>query len=80
MLYQHSKEIEARLTDLLRLIESGRYSTPKLAHALGVSVPTVSRCLSALRDRGYSIQAVRGSDGWAYELQADSSPAARSRG
>jgi biotin operon repressor len=72
MLYQRSREIEARLADLLRLIQGGRYSTPKLAVALGISKPTVSRCLSALRDRGYSIRAVKGADGWAYELGADS--------
>jgi biotin operon repressor len=73
MLYQRSREIEGRLADLLWLIQRGRYSTPKLASALGISKPTVSRCLSALRDRGYSIRAVKGADGWAYELGADSS-------
>jgi Mn-dependent DtxR family transcriptional regulator len=43
MLYKRSLEIEQRLETVLRLIRSGRYSTPKLAERLGVSIPTVSR-------------------------------------
>lgn len=80
MVYQRSREIESRLADLLRLIQSGRYSTPRLAEALGISVPTVSRCISALRERGYPIQAVKSPDGWAYELTEDSASLSPSRG
>ena len=72
MLYHRAREIEARLADLLRLIEGGRYSTPKLVMALGISKPTVSRCLSALRVRGYNIRAAKGADGWSHELGAES--------
>src|SRR5262245_8195261 len=75
MVYQRSSEIESRLADLLNLIQSGRYSTPRLASALSVSKPTVSRCISALRDRGYYIRAVKSPEGWAYELCAEPSSA-----
>lgn len=68
MLYQRSREIESRLADLLKLIESGDFSTPKLAAALGTSKPTVSRCISALRKRGYDIHSVKNADGWAYRI------------
>ena len=68
MIYQRSSEIESRLAELLRLIRTGRYSTPKLATALGISKPTVSRCISALRERGYGIRVVKDAKGWAYEL------------
>lgn len=68
MLYTRSLEIERRLDALLGLVGSGRHSTASLAKALGVSVPTVSRCISALRTRGHQIRAVKRSEGWAYVL------------
>jgi biotin operon repressor len=80
MVYQRSREIESRLADLLRLIQTGRYSTRKLPAALGVSHPTASRCISALRERGYPIQAVGGPEGWAYELTAASASHSRAGG
>jgi biotin operon repressor len=57
MLYRRSFEIEQRLETTLRLIRTGRFSTPKLASELHVSIPTVSRYVMALRDRGHDIQA-----------------------
>ncbi|MGO8899864.1 MAG: HTH domain-containing protein [Isosphaeraceae bacterium] len=71
MLYRRSREIESRLVELLRLISTGRYSTPKLAAALGVSKPTVSRCISALRDRGHPIHAIKQSNEWAYHITTE---------
>lgn len=71
MIYQRSQEIESRLAELLHLIRTGQYSTPKLAIALGVSHPTISRCISALRERGYSIRSARSPEGWAYRLTED---------
>jgi biotin operon repressor len=56
---------------LIALVRLGRQSTPSLAKALNVSEPTVSRCLSALRERGYSIRAVKGSGHWSYELAGE---------
>ena len=70
MLYKRSLEIEQRLETVLRLIRSGRYSTPKLAERLGVSIPTVSRYVTALRERGYDIKAERQSRAWRYVLRA----------
>ena len=68
MLYRRSLEIEQRLETVLRLIRSGRYSTPRLAEQLGVSIPTVSRYVTALRERGYDIRAEKQARGWRYFL------------
>jgi len=68
MVYGRSQMIENRLSDMLRLIRSGGESTPSLAEKLGISQPTVSRCLSALRERGFTIRSVREDRGWSYEI------------
>ncbi|MGC1723623.1 MAG: hypothetical protein WA746_31970 [Isosphaeraceae bacterium] len=68
MLYARSLEIEQRLDHVLRLIRTGRYSTPKLAGEVGVSIPTISRCVTALRDRGHDIRAEKQGNGWRYLL------------
>jgi biotin operon repressor len=69
MLYQRSMEIERRLERVLRLVKSGQHSTPTLAEELGVSIPTVSRDVTALRERGHDIRAERQSDGtWKFGL------------
>lgn len=60
--------IESRLADMLSLIRRGGESTPSLAEKLHVSQPTVSRCLTALRYRGYIIRSVREDAGWSYEV------------
>ncbi len=78
MLYTRSLEIERRLSALLGLVGSGRHSTPSLAKALGVSVPTVSRCISALRARGHNIRAIKRSEGWAFVLDAGKRTRSRS--
>ncbi|WP_148596155.1 HTH domain-containing protein [Aquisphaera giovannonii] len=71
MIYQRSFAIESRLDTLLSLIRAGSHSTPALAELLGVSVPTVSRCIRALRDRGYAIEAKRVAEGWSYRLSSE---------
>ncbi len=71
MLYRRSREIEQRLEAVLCLIGTGRYSTPALAEEVGVSVPTISRIVAALRDRGHEIRAERHDGGWAYHLHAE---------
>ena len=68
MRYQRSLEIEQRLLTVLELIQSGRFSTPGLAAEVGVSIPTISRCVEALRERGHDIRAVRGEEGWRYTI------------
>lgn len=68
MLYARSLEIEQRLNRVLRLIRTGKYSTPKLAERLDVSIPTMSRCVCALRERGHDIRAEKQPDGWRYIL------------
>lgn len=68
MAYQQSLEIERRLDRVLRLIRTGRYSTPMLAEEVGVSIPTISRCVTALRTRGHDIKAENHGTGWRYVL------------
>lgn len=73
MLYQRSLEIETRLQTVLTLLRSGRYSTPMIAKELGISIPTVSRDITALRERGHEIRSVRNRGSWRYVLAATSS-------
>lgn len=68
MRYQRSLEIEKRLDAVLELIRTGSYSTPALAEKIGVSIPTISRSVEALRERGHNIRAVRGPNGWRYAV------------
>ena len=68
MLYVRSLQIEQRLGHVLRLIRTGRYSTPKLADEVGVSIPTISRCIFALRERGHCIHTVKRGNTWCYVL------------
>jgi biotin operon repressor len=74
MIYQQSLEIEQRLDRVLRLIRTGRYSTPKLAEEVGVSIPTISRCVTALRARGHDIKAENHGTGWRYVLASKARP------
>lgn len=76
MVEQPKHRAEARLAEALRLIRSGQYTTAQLATALGVSKQTLSHCIRALRERGYSIHTVRGPAGWAYELEGEPPPEA----
>ncbi|HRA86546.1 MAG TPA: HTH domain-containing protein [Planctomycetaceae bacterium] len=69
MLYQRSLEIEQRLESVLQIIRRGGYSTPSIANELGVSVPTISRAVCALRERGNRIRAEKQADGWCYRLE-----------
>lgn len=70
MLYERSLSIETRLQTILGLIETGQYSTAELAKQVGVSVPTISRDVTALRQRGYAIRAERVGGAWHYVLDA----------
>ena len=68
MLYERSMHIEHRLDSVLALILRGGYSTPRLAAELGVSIPTVSRAVTALRQRGHDIRSLRAGPGWRFML------------
>jgi DeoR/GlpR family transcriptional regulator of sugar metabolism len=68
MLYERSLTIETRLQTVLRLIEAGSYSTAELAEEIGVSVPTISRDVTALRQRGHAIRAERVGGAWHFVL------------
>ena len=71
MLYERSLQIEQRLQAVLELIRTGKYSTPALAREVGVSIPTISRAVTALRERGHEIQAEKHAAGWRYTLIHD---------
>ena len=73
MLYQRSLDIERRLQMVLRLIRTGNVSTPMIAEQLGVSIPTVSRDVTALRERGYDIRSERKGEGWRFVLAPEPS-------
>lgn len=79
MLYERSLGIERRLQAVLTLVKQGGYSTPMIAEKLGVSVPTVSRDVTALRQRGFEILAEKGSNGWRYVLRESRTPRRRGR-
>lgn len=74
MRYQRSLAIERRLKAVLSFVQSGRYSTPAIADRLRVSVPTVSRDVTALRERGHNIRAVRQGDTWCFILTSPEKP------
>jgi biotin operon repressor len=74
MRYRKSLEIEQRLAETLRLIQTGQYSTPLLAERLGVSIPTISRYVTALRERGHDIRAEKNEDGWRYAVAGKKNP------
>ncbi len=63
MHYQRSLEIEQRLDTVLELIRSGDYSTLSLVKQIGVSIPTISRTVEALRERGHDIRSESGPNG-----------------
>ena len=71
MVYTRSREIERRLIEVVDLVRKGQQSTPMLAKRLRVSEPTISRCISALRQRGYCIRAVKHGYSWSYELEGE---------
>lgn len=74
MPYQRSLEIENRLQTVLNLVETGKFSTPLLAKKLGVSIPTVSRDVNALRERGHNVLSCRQPDGsWRFTIAPNQS-------
>ncbi len=68
MQYERSLTIERRLKLVLELIGTCAFSTPQLAEQIGVSIPTISRDVTALRERGYDIRSEKRGDGWRYVL------------
>lgn len=68
MRYKRSLAIASRHDRLIDLIRSGEFSSPDLAEKLKVSEQTIYRDIDSLKERGYSIRAVRLSKGWAYRL------------
>ena len=78
--YRRSLDIEKRLEALLHMIRAGNYATPALAKALRVSIPTVSRCITALRSRGNDIRAEKHAHGWQYVLHEPAEPSERRHG
>jgi hypothetical protein len=50
MRYQLALEIHEFIEEVHRLIKTVEYSTPALAEAVGVCIPTISRIVAALRE------------------------------
>ena len=71
MPYERSQALEKRLQELLRMLRDGRPSAQTLAGRLDISQPTLARCLTALRRRGYAIRAVKDESGWSYRLGSE---------
>lgn len=71
MRYQQTIEIHERIETVRRLIEAGEYSTPALAETVGVSIPTISRIVAALREQGHDIRAERRDGCWRYVFVSD---------
>ena len=63
-------EIHERIEGVFRLNKTGVYSTPALVETVGVSTPTISRIVAALREQGHQMKAVRAACGWRYELRS----------
>jgi predicted DNA-binding transcriptional regulator YafY len=78
MLYRHTLAIHDRLETVLRLIRTGRFSAPALAKEVGVSIPTISRIVAALRERGHAIRSEKHGDGWRYVID-DHRPARKQK-
>ena len=70
MRYRQTIQIHERIEAVLKLIQTGEYSTPALADEIGVSIPTISRIVAALRERGHDIRSERTSAGWRYVLHS----------
>lgn len=68
MIYERTLAIGQRFAAILDLIRAGQHSTRTLAAALSVSEPTISRCLAALRHRGYQIEPRRKGQTWCFVL------------
>jgi predicted DNA-binding transcriptional regulator YafY len=77
MQYGRSYSIEKRLQDVLELARAGRYSAQEMAERVGVSVPTISRDITALRERGYPVLAARRGNTWCYVLPKHAQPESR---
>ena len=80
MQFARSEEIHRRLRTILEMIRLGRFSASELANHAGVSIPTISRCVQALRERGYSIRAERAGNRWRYVLVKGTTKRNKDRG
>jgi len=68
VIYKRTLTTGQRFAAILDLIRVGQHSTRTLATALSVSEPTISRCLAALRRRGYQIEPRRKGQTWCFVL------------
>ena len=72
MRYDRSVAISKRPAALYVLIGAGSYSSPALANELDVSQPTMNRDMLFFKRQGFSIDAIKLADGWAYQLTHES--------
>lgn len=68
MYYKGTNRINQRISLAFGLIYATKADTKTLVKYLHVSRPTVIRIVSELRRQGYTINVVRDSTGWHYEV------------
>ena len=66
MLYQRSLEIEQRLDGSALPDSRRRTFDAQLSSRTQTRIPTISRCVAALRERGHDIRAEKHDGGWRY--------------
>jgi NAD(P)H-hydrate epimerase len=71
---------ELKLSQLRRLLQSGRQNAAGLARELGISVATVMRGIAALRREGVAVRARRDRRGWRYSIDPAIPPGVRPKG
>lgn len=62
---------EARLAAIIERLKVGPCPVERLAEELGVSKQTLSKCMTALRERGHDVRTIRGPEGWTYSYEPD---------
>ncbi len=68
MIYERTLAVGQRFSAIVDLILAEQHSTRTLAAVLSLSEPTISRCLAALRRRGYQIEPRRKGQTWCFVL------------
>ena len=80
MRYQKTLSIQSRHDRLLKLMRTGKFSSPDLAEKLGVSEQTIYRDVDFLKKQGHSIRPEKHADGWAYHVLPESAASSSAKG
>ncbi len=80
MRYEKTLSIQSRHDRLLKLIRTGKFSSPDLAKKLEVSEQTIYRDIDFLKKQGHSIRPEKHANGWAYHLLPESAASSSDNG